>query len=60
MVACIWELEHYGGPLLGFDTRAGQPYRVCAIPFVPMEWDAAMGAVADFAAFIQQLLPTDE
>jgi hypothetical protein len=50
-----------GGPdMIGFDTRAGQPYRVCAIPFAPMEWNAAMGAVADFATFIQQLLPTDE
>jgi hypothetical protein len=47
-----------GGPdMVGFDTRAGEPYPVCAVPFVPMEWSAAMGTVPDFGAFIRQLLP---
>jgi SMI1/KNR4 family protein SUKH-1 len=47
-----------GGPdMVGFDTRFGQPYRVCAIPFAPMEWEAAIGEVTDFSAFIRQLLP---
>ena len=49
-----------GGPdMVGFDTRSSQPYRVCAIPFAPMEWEAAMGEVADFSAFIRQLLPSE-
>ena len=49
-----------GGPdMVGFDTRSGQPYRVCAIPFAPMEWEAAMGDVSDFTAFIRQLLPRE-
>ena len=47
-----------GGPdMVGFDTRRGQPYPVCAVPFAPMEWSSAMGTVADFGAFIRQLLP---
>ena len=46
-----------GGPdMVGFDTRAGPPYPVCAVLFAPMEWEAAMGRVADFPTFIQQLL----
>ena len=50
-----------GGPdMVGFDTRHGEPYPVCAIPFAPMEWDAAMGQVPDFNAFIRQLLPVAE
>lgn len=49
-----------GGPdMVGFDTRSGKPYRVCAIPFAPMEWEAAMGNVTDFSTFIQQLLPSE-
>ena len=47
-----------GGPdMVGFDTRNGQPYPVCAVLFAPMEWSAAMGTVADFGAFLRQLLP---
>jgi len=47
-----------GGPdMVGFDTRRGEPYPVCAVPFAPMEWAAAMGTVPDFGAFIRQLLP---
>jgi hypothetical protein len=46
-----------GLEMVGFDTRHGEPYPVCAIPFAPMEWNAAMGQVTDFNAFIRQLLP---
>ena len=47
-----------GGPdMVGFDTRNGEPYPVCSIPFAPMEWEGAMGTVADFKTFIEQLLP---
>lgn len=47
-----------GGPdMVGFDTRRGEPYPVCTVPFVPMEWAAAMGTVSDFGVFIRQLLP---
>lgn len=49
-----------GGPdMVGFDTRKGQPYPVCAVPFVPMEWEAGMGWMPDFISFIGQLLPVD-
>jgi hypothetical protein len=49
-----------GGPdMVGFDTRQGEPYPVCAVPFAPMEWEAAMGRVSDFGAFIRQLLPVE-
>jgi hypothetical protein len=49
-----------GGPdMVGFDTRNGQPYPVCAVPFAPMEWEAAMGQVSDFKTFIGQLLPVE-
>lgn len=49
-----------GGPeMVGFDTRQGEPYPVCAIPFAPMEWRAARGRVADFGVFIGQLLPIE-
>lgn len=47
-----------GGPdLVGFDTRAGQPYPVCAVPFVPMAWADAMLIVPNFDAFLHLLLP---
>ena len=50
-----------GGPdMVGFDTRRGEPYPVCAVPFAPMEWKAAMGIVPDFGAFIRQLLPAED
>jgi SMI1 / KNR4 family (SUKH-1) len=49
--------DNGGTDMLGFDTRKGPPYRVCAIPFAPMEWEAAMGEMADFSAFIRNLLP---
>jgi hypothetical protein len=49
-----------GGPdMVGFDTRKGEPYTVCAVPFAPMEWEAAMGQLLDFGAFIRQLLPIE-
>ena len=49
-----------GGPdMVGFDTRQGEPYPVCSVPFAPMEWEAAMGRVPDFGAFISQLLPRE-
>ena len=49
-----------GGPdIVGFDTRRGEPYPVCAVPFAPMEWKAALGTIPDFWAFIQQLLPAE-
>ena len=49
-----------GGPdMVGFDTRRGEPYPVCAVPFAPMEWEAAMGTLPDFAAFIRQILPAE-
>jgi len=49
-----------GGPdMVGFDARRGEPYPVCAVPFAPMEWEAAMGEVPDFGAFIRQLLPIE-
>jgi SMI1 / KNR4 family (SUKH-1) len=49
-----------GGPdMVGFDTRSGQPYRVFSIPFAPMEWEAAMGDMTDFTAFIQRVLPVE-
>ena len=51
--------DNGGGEMVGFDTRQGQPYPVCAVPFAPMEWQAAMGRVPDFAAFIRQLLPLE-
>lgn len=43
--------------MVGFDTRNGLPYPVCAVPFAPMEWDGAMGQCADFESFLRQLLP---
>jgi hypothetical protein len=50
-----------GGPdMVGFDTREGEPYPVCAVPFVPMEWEAAVGQAPDFGAFIRQLLPAED
>lgn len=50
-----------GGPdMVGFDTRHGQPYPVCAVPFAPMEWKSALGQVPDFGTFIGQLLPVEE
>ncbi len=49
--------DNGGSELVGFDTRFGQPYRVCTIPFVPMSWDDAVGNSIDFLAFIRQLLP---
>jgi hypothetical protein len=50
-----------GGPdMVGFDTRRGEPYMVCAVPFAPMEWEAAIGQMPDFGAFIRQLLPVEE
>jgi hypothetical protein len=49
-----------GGPdMVGFDTRHGEPYPVCSVMFAPMEWEGAMGQVADFRAFISQLLPRE-
>jgi hypothetical protein len=49
-----------GGPdMVGFDTRSGEPYPVCAVLFAPMEWEAAMGQMTDFAAFIHQLQPSE-
>ena len=46
-----------GDQMVGFDTRNGEPYTVSAIPCAPMRWTLAMGTVADFGAFIRQLLP---
>jgi hypothetical protein len=49
-----------GGPdMVGFDTRRGEPYPVCAVPFAPMVWEDALGEVADFGAFIRLLLPIE-
>ena len=51
-----------GGPdMVGFDTRRGEPYPVCAVPFTPMEWRRAeRGRVADFGMFIGQLRPIEQ
>lgn len=46
--------------MVGFDTRLGEPYPVCAVPVAPMEWKTAMGKVMDFGAFISQLLPREQ
>jgi hypothetical protein len=47
-----------GGPdMLGFDLRAGQPYPMKAIPFTPMEWEAAIDVASDFDSFVLQILP---
>ena len=49
-----------GGPdMVGFDTRQGEPYSVCSIPFVPLELESSMGQVPDFGVFIRQLLPVE-
>jgi hypothetical protein len=50
--------DNGGSDMVGFDTRRGEPYPVCAVPYTPMEWEAAMGQEHDFGAFIRQLLPT--
>jgi hypothetical protein len=52
--------DNCGPDMVGFDTRRGEPYSVCAIPFAPMEWSAAMGQITDFNAFIRQLVPIAE
>jgi hypothetical protein len=52
--------DNGGTDMVGFDTRRGEPYSVCAVPFAPMEWDAAMGVVSDFCAFIRQILPAPD
>lgn len=49
--------DNGGSELVGFDTRFGQPHRVCAIPIVPMAWEDALGDTVDFCTFIRQLLP---
>jgi hypothetical protein len=50
-----------GGPdMVGFDTRNGEPYPVCAMPFAPMEWRSVRGRVADFGVFIGQLLRVED
>jgi hypothetical protein len=49
--------DNGGGEMVGFDTRFGQPYRVCTIPLMPMSWDDAMGDPIDFLTFIQRLVP---
>lgn len=47
-----------GGPeMLGFDARRGELYPVCAVPFVPMNWENATEAAPDFGAFIRRMLP---
>ncbi len=48
--------DNGGGEMVGFDTRFGQPYRVCTIPFVPMEWDCLSLDATNFSIFIQRLL----
>jgi hypothetical protein len=44
-----------GEVILGFDTRTGPPYKVLAIPFVPMEFESAQQLAEDFAEFIDKL-----
>lgn len=51
--------DNGGSDMVGFDSRRGEPYPVCAVPFAPMEWEAAMGQVPDFGTFIRQLLPIE-
>jgi SMI1 / KNR4 family (SUKH-1) len=47
-----------GGPdMVGFDTREGEPYPVCSVPFAPIEWESAVGRISDFREFISQLKP---
>jgi hypothetical protein len=48
--------DNGGGEMVGFDTRFGQPYRVCTIAFVPMTWDDLSIDLSDFSTFIQRLL----
>ncbi|MCE9566910.1 MAG: SMI1/KNR4 family protein [Planctomycetes bacterium] len=47
-----------GEVLIGFDTRAGSPYPVRAVPFVPMAWSDATDVAGDFKEFIGRLLPS--
>ncbi len=44
-----------GGDLLAFDTRAGTPYPVVAVPFIPMEEDSVVQVADSFAAFREHI-----
>ncbi len=46
-----------GEVVIGFDTRTGSPYPICAVPFVPMEWASANEVAANFNEFIGRMLP---
>lgn len=37
-----------GGELLAFDVRNGLPYRVVAVPFIPMDVSEAVQVAASF------------
>jgi hypothetical protein len=47
--------DNGGSELVGFDTRGGEPYRVCTMPSMPMAWDDALGDALDFPTFIRRL-----
>nr|WP_310484185.1 hypothetical protein [Chamaesiphon sp. VAR_48_metabat_403] len=47
--------DNGGSELVGFDTRFGEPYRVCTIPSMPMAWEDALGDAIDFPTFIRRL-----
>ena len=34
--------DNGGSDMVGFDTRGGEPFSVCSVPFAPMEWEGVM------------------
>jgi len=44
-----------GGELLAFDTRNGEPWAVCMIPFITMEVAEAIQIAPDFDTFVTYL-----
>jgi hypothetical protein len=40
-----------GGELLAFDTRQGKPWKIVAVPFIPMEAEEAILVGEDFLSF---------
>ena len=46
-----------GGELLAFDTRVA-PWRICMVPFIPMEDTHAVEIAPDFATLAQQFRHT--
>jgi hypothetical protein len=48
-----------GGEAFAFDTRSFPP-PIVVIPFIGMEWDAAIPLAPDFASFLQHLYRSED